>query len=480
MISSKLKIQLSYFLVTIFVLVVGFILLNDYLGDPSIYYIYSKNISEGYFLNFNKGEFSSGATSPLWATLLSIPFLFSSNVIYAKMFSLFIALAAHLFLFHRLNEHSKLLSLNISLFFVVSYYTLINGLMSYETSLLLIFIPILVDSISKKNSIKFYLSASVLPLIRPDAMVLSLLGFVIYWSMNKYSIKNLAYFALSLLPFILYISYSYIFTGTYSSSSYCRSFALAENASTLLGFKFSLSTIISFISFPAVILLLLNFRKPIRNIDTFTLLCFIIYLIVFSFIKPIANHPERYLAPVFILLSMNIVLKYSDIDQLKGKVNLIFYTIATLVLIMIVVKVNKYHNSYNSNQVLEYSLAQVINEIENDSKILTYEVQSRYFIDDRHKIISLDGIIDGKVAPYLESSKMIDFINEYKPDYWVANDAVEYRNYLKNSELYEIYNLEIELGETIKLENINFKLVHKNDEDLGKLANWKKIYKLTY
>jgi hypothetical protein len=327
----------------------------------------------------------------------------------------------------------------------------------------------------------FYLSAGFLPLVRPDALVLSLLGFAIFWSINKYSIKNLAYLVLSLLPFVLYISYSYIFTGTYSSSSYCRSFALAETANMIFDVKYSLSTLISFISFPAAFLLLLNFRKPIKRIETLTILCLVVYFVVFSFIKPIANHPERYLAPVLILLSMNAVLKFNFSKNFNNKkINLVLYIIAAMAFLMITIKVIKYYDSYSAKQVLEYNLAQVVNRFEEDSKILTYEVQSRYFIDDRHKVISLDGIIDGKVAPYLESSNMIDFMNQYKPDYWVANNAIDYRNYLKESKLFEIYNSDLELEESTDLNSISFKLVYMNDEDLGKLANWKKIYKLTY
>ncbi|MFN3194985.1 MAG: hypothetical protein ACE364_03445 [Chlorobiota bacterium] len=477
-----MKDNLIYITVSILILIIGIFLADDYLGDPSIYYIYSKNIAEGFFLNFNKGEFSSGATSPLWALILSIPFLFSTKVIYAKIFSILVAILSHIFFLYFLNRYSKLIVFNLALFCTVSYYTLINGIMSYETSLLLIFIPLMIDSILKNKRLLFFISICLLPLVRPDALVISIMGFGVFIISENEKNKSLIYFILSLLPFIIYISYSYFLTGTYSSSSYCRSFALAEEANSIFGFKYSLATVFSFVSFPAAFLLLFQNKKPKTGIDKLTLVSLIIYLIVFSFIKPIANHPERYLAPIFILLSINaVVLINGYAHKLRNSYKIIFLTITILSSTMIIIKVVKYNNSYTSSEVLEYDLAQFINEIEKNSKILTYEVQSRYFIEDRHEVISMDGIIDGKVAPYLENSELIQFINRYKPDYWIANDAVNYRNYLSNSKLNIVYNdNSIKVGESIIIDNVKFELVVVNQEDLGQLANWKKIYKIEY
>lgn len=476
------KDNLIYITVSILILIIGIFLEDDYLGDPSIYYIYSKNIAEGFFLNFNKGEFSSGATSPLWAIILSIPFLFSTKVIYAKIFSLLVAIVSHIFFLHYLNRYSKLIVFNLALFCTVSYYTLINGIMSYETSLLLILIPLMIDSILKNKRLLFFVSICLLPLVRPDALVISIFGFGVYFLSNREKQVSLMYFFISLLPFIIYISYSYFLTGTYSSSSYCRSFALAEEANSIFGFKYSLATLVSFISFPAAFLLLFQFKKPKIGIDKLTLVSLIVYLIVFSFVKPIANHPERYLAPIFILLAMNaVVLINGNAHILRNSYKIIFLTVAILSSSMIIIKVVKYNNSYTSNEVLEYDLARYVNAIEDNSKILTYEVQSRYFIEDRHEVISLDGIIDGKVAPYLENSELIQFMNKYKPDYWIANDAVNYRNYLSSSKLNIVYNDDsIYLGESQIINNVKFTLVAVNQEDLGQLANWKKIYKIEY
>jgi hypothetical protein len=38
------------------------------------------------------------------------------------------------------------------------------------------------------------------------------------------------------------------------------------------------------------------------------------------------------------------------------------------------------------------------------------------FID----VLSLDGCTDGKVAPYLCTSKLDEFLKKYRPNYWLA------------------------------------------------------------
>ena len=52
--------------------------MNTFWGDPTIYLVYSKNIAKGDFFSFNPQTFSSGSTSPLWALILSISFLFDN------------------------------------------------------------------------------------------------------------------------------------------------------------------------------------------------------------------------------------------------------------------------------------------------------------------------------------------------------------------------------------------------------------------
>ncbi|PKL80014.1 MAG: hypothetical protein CVV25_06060 [Ignavibacteriae bacterium HGW-Ignavibacteriae-4] len=477
------RISIEYYLVFALVLLTGVLLLNSYLGDPSIYYIFSKNISKGEFLTYNSGEFSSGATSPLWAILLSIPFFISKNIVYAKVFSFIITLVSHLYLIYCLKKINKSTILVLLLYSIISYYTLIFGLMSYEISLLLFAVPLLVLGVIEGNKKHIFLSFMLLPLIRPDSIVLVLVTYIYLVYIRGLDFKSdLLKLVFAILPFGIYILISYSLTGTYSSSSYCRSFALSEGTNTIFGLKYSLSSIFAVVAFPsAFLILLLMGKRKFNTITVISIISTIIYLLVFSFIKPIDENPHRYLVPIFILLSFSIATIYNDLTSISPKLKLILIAILIFIVALIGAKVYKYYNTFSFEQIAEKELIESLNvEIPQNSLILSYEVQNKYYMRNDIQVLSLDGIIDGKVAPYLKTSKMIEFINEYRPDYWIANDAVNYRNYLRNSELFDIYNQETNLNDTVRFENVSFILLKENDVDLGKLANWKKFYKLEY
>lgn len=477
------KISIEYYLVFVLVLLTGALLINSYMGDPSIYYIFSKNLSNGEFLTYNKGEFSSGATSPLWAILLSVPFFFSKNVIYAKIFSLIITLTAHIYLIYWLKSLIKSKLFVLVLYSIISYYTLIFGIMSYEISLLLFAIPLLVIGVINEKKSYIFISFLLLPLIRPDsfAIVFVTFSYLVYNKTLNYK-SDLIKIFLAVLPIGIYVIFSYSLTGTYSSSSYCRSFALSEGTNTLLGLHYSFSSIFAVIAFPSAFLILLLFSK--RNLNKITLISIfstLIYLFVFTFIKPINENPQRYLVPIFILLTFSVATNYKDFNPIRLKLKLIMLVILIFIGSLIGGKVFKYYNTFSFDQIAERDLINSINsEVPMNSLILSYEVQNKYFMRDDLKILSLDGIIDGKVAPYLRTSNMIDFINKYKPNYWIANDAVNYRDYLHKSKLYKVYNNKTMLNDTVQVDNVSFILLKKNNVNLGKLANWQKFYKIVY
>ncbi len=477
------RISIEYYVVFTIVLLAGILLLNSYLGDPSIYYIFSKNISNGEFLTYNTGEFSSGATSPLWAILLSIPFFFSNNVVFAKVFSLIVTLTTHLFLVYSLKRISKSTLFILLLYSIVSYYTLIFGIMSYEVSLLLLAIPLLIIGVIEDNKKYIFISFMLLPLIRPDAIVIVIVTYGYLLLKKDLNLKSdLLKLFISILPFSIYILFSYSLTGTYSSSSYCRSFALSEGTNSLLGLHYSLSSILAVIAFPSAFLVLLLLSK--RNYNKITVISIVstlIYIIVFSVVKPIDENPDRYLVPIFILLTFSVATNYKDLKTIGPKLKMVLLAILVFLFLLISAKVYKYYNGFSFEQIAEKELVEYINtEMPLNSLVLSYEVQNKYYMRDDLLILSLDGIIDGKVAPYLRTSKMIEFIREFRPDYWIANDAVKYRNYLNESELSAIYNQNTKVGDTIKVENVSFILLKENKLDLGKLANWKKFYKIEY
>ena len=95
---------------------------------------------------------------------------------------------------------------------------------------------------------------------------------------------------------------------------------------------------------------------------------------------------------------------------------------------------------------MEREIVEYINKIaEENSTILIYEAQDRYYLRPDISLLSLDGITDGKVAPYPVNGDMYGFLLEHRPMYWLANDAVEYRPYLAQSVLMDVINATVDV-----------------------------------
>jgi hypothetical protein len=67
---------------------------DRYIGDAAIYLPYARNAADGHLFQFNVGEFSSGSTSPLWALVLALPYLFGAGIGGAKVMAALVAVVA--------------------------------------------------------------------------------------------------------------------------------------------------------------------------------------------------------------------------------------------------------------------------------------------------------------------------------------------------------------------------------------------------
>ncbi|HSK08172.1 MAG TPA: hypothetical protein VK911_01245, partial [Vicinamibacterales bacterium] len=99
------------------------------------------------------------------------------------------------------------------------------------------------------------------------------------------------------------------------------------------------------------------------------------------------------------------------------------------------------------------------------------------------RLLSLDGITDGKVYPYLAGGDLTPFLWKYRPDYWLANYAVAFRPYLSNSILGQVYRKigEQPEGEVVEIDGITFQNVkHLTEPDVAGFAGFRQLIKLTY
>lgn len=183
------------------------ILFNRFHGDSFIYLCYAKNFAIGYGLVLNKGEFSSGATSPLWAIILSICFLFHRPEIIAKIIGVgFLILGIA-------QGRSTLPKNNMSdiVLMLVFYFCAESSIYFYETGLMVLIMFFVLD---KKDW-----SIGVLPFVRPEGIIFSILYILLSrkWQISFY-----------LLPIAGYWILSWQYTGYFSTSVIFRSIYVME------------------------------------------------------------------------------------------------------------------------------------------------------------------------------------------------------------------------------------------------------------
>jgi hypothetical protein len=124
----------------------------------------------------------------------------------------------------------------------------------------------------------------------------------------------------------------------------------------------------------------------------------------------------------------------------------------------------EWNNHFDFDTIAEKNMIEYVNkEAEPHSTLLTYEVQDRYYLRQDINLLSLDGITDGKVAPYLSTSKMDEFLKKYRPNYWLANDAVNYRPYLQKSILKNVLDSLTNFNkDTVQISDITFIKIYTN------------------
>ena len=421
----------------------GFVLRNTFWGDPTIYLIYARNIAGGDWFSFNPGEFSSGSTSPLWAAILSLSFIFSDGVMTAKIISFFFTALTLIIIYLSLLYVTKSEIGSAFGFLPFTPYFLPNALMMYETPLIVALVSSLIalnwEILFKKNYTKLSWLAliwALIPLSRPEMTLLVFLDFLVMIFINrgqkKAIIRTTLLFSLSLMPTILYYGFSYFATGSLSSSSFCRSYAIFERPFSLAG--------------------IIRYLVPFTPIGALAL--------AFS-TKWILTRFEswRQIMVIFIVIAVSIfALKKSFIFSLTQEAKGLTFEVIT-----------------------EKKVMDQINSIApSGSTVLIYEVQDRFNLRQDIDVLSLDGIIDGKIGPYFDD--VVTFLRYYRPTYWVANNAVYYRPYLSRGILKQITDIANKKNRQVTIENIRFTNVWVNpDYNLfPSFANASAIYKIDY
>ncbi len=188
--------------------------------DTFIYLKYSKNISEGYNFSFNKGEPSYGVTGPLWALILTIPFILGLDPFwFAKTLDMVFILISFI-IFYKFTKfffgENIIYRLSALLIFMLNPLIIRSTFTGMETSFA-VFTVLLIFYLyySKRIYISFFLMGFGM-LIRPEIFVLiTILWFM--FAFGNYSrkqgfLKTLKYpvCVLSIvLPFWIFAYYTF-------------------------------------------------------------------------------------------------------------------------------------------------------------------------------------------------------------------------------------------------------------------------------
>jgi hypothetical protein len=196
--------------------------------DTFIYLQYSKNFASGNGFAFNKGEPSFGVTSPLWAVILSIPFVIGADPFwFAKFLDLLIfVLAVYVFFrftgfFFEKNSVFRILALFI---FIINPWVLRSSFTGMETSLGMLMVLLLVYLYYAKRRSLLFLLAGPAMLVRPELFLLVvILLFFAYRELKKENriawlntFANIGLLSLTVVPFLIY---SFFVFGTIISNS---------------------------------------------------------------------------------------------------------------------------------------------------------------------------------------------------------------------------------------------------------------------
>lgn len=490
-------------------LICGYLLFNTYWGDSTIYLIYAKNIANGNFFAFNPGEFSSGATSPLWAVMLSAGFILGNGIVFSKVIGIIFTLMALIITFKAstIITKSKIGSA-IGTGFLFNF-LILSGLYFYESSIIVCLISILIILtfyiIQNQNSRFLWVLGivwSIIPLVRPEAITIVLLNLAVlcfkYRKNREFIIKTLTIFVLSLLPSILYFGYSYFKSGLLSSSTYCRTFMSQYTANSFPNLYFWPVTLIfsELTVLMGLFICVFGFLKSVKDknlkwVIFMSLTAVITFILIFTLYSPPTQmiDAKRYILPIIPFIVIFISIGISKIlSTYKFTFSLILISLITLTLIVspsagyITNSIGLKTKELNFDTITEKNAIDYINSIaEPNSTVLAFEVQDRFYLRPDLKILSLDGITDGKIAPYLPNHEVSKFLWKYRPKYWIANQATSLP-FFSDSILREVVEKTGHReGSEIAVDSITFKNIQTRKEPVNaEFWGYTQIYELSY
>ena len=502
-------------------LAIGKVLYHNYVGDSAIYLSYARNIAHGDFFSFNPHQFSSGSTSPLWAVVMSVPFVFGAGASAAKLWAAALTVAALLAsVAVAWRVVGSEVAAAVAAFYAVTTIA-IPGLNMYESPLVVALVAGSIwcghrlvqaadgERLELRALVPLALIWAALPLARPESTVLVPLQMGCLLLARPGSRRRdvrvlLGAAALAALPAALYFGYSTIELGVPSTSSAARSAWLREHADRL-GPLYVSSDALHYLVTPPIwyatlpslggLALLLRRRRE-RWLAVYALGGVAVYLLLLTFVTPGFYDTGRYMLPVvpFIVLGGAALLR-----ELERRPALLVAGLALAAAFVIRPAVDVLTEDAQHlrdvpttlDNTLERGAATTVNRLAAPGTVvLANEVQVRFLLRSDLSVLSLDGITDGKVLPYIGPRDLARFVRRYRPGYWIADTATEPvppgatpLRLLGSSVLAAAvrrFNADARLRDT-QLEGIHFHLVRRRAGPLPyRFGPWTKVFRLSY
>lgn len=516
------KIIIKILLIAIITIGLTFTILNfrNNNGDPLINLVFAKSFRKGFFYYGNEGP-KSGSTSPLFVFLTTPFYLFltSPPLVIIKIFYFILYLISAYFLiligrqivkdvkYKELISYLLLAAYLGNIYFGYLTATLYDSILLCLCLIIFYYILFNINAIIKesnnfsiKNSLLLGFVGFLCLIARPDSFIAIFLSYS--WLLFKV-IKNkdlIKYFIISSIFVILLTGVFYLFLGIQTNHLIPTSI-LARASLKSNGFVNNIIKILTsrfwvyYLLFGYLLLCLLFFLLRDKIISrlaidsSFINLLFIticIYIPIFLYSSEV-----RYISGAFpAILVTAVVFPLFLISILECSLRIRFL-ILFIFGFLIVYSFGAYKifialPIYSEDIIFEKSLCEILNKLAKPlDKVAVYEVQVQYCL--KPQVLSLDGIVGGEILPYFKKkTNLLDFFEKYQPTYLVLSNYVVYREEYKNTILEEIYynDDKIKIGESYKINNINFFKIAQNESDYNEkikgMRFWLSLYKLSY
>lgn len=487
------------------------------MGDAFIHFTFARGITEGQPFFYN-GEFSAGSTSPLWSIMLaSLWELFGMDIVWAvKIFaSFFVALSVLLtFVVGFKISRNKYLSFAAATLVAASYVFSFWAAKGMETPfyvclVLLSFLfyltlvnPPDVWRVNARKNLTLEVALGILLglgiLTRPEMWFFSL--FIGIPLLVKKGWRVLFSVGIpAALIFSPYYFYLFENTGSIFPSSAARILRAQQWAQEVSGIHFTLELFKILITklLPLTPFFLLFFwqktkgNPPPRWWLTYPIYAWLLFhLIFFSVIFPTTEGYRYLLAalPFFYFISL---LGVWNIHSKKVRT----IALSCILIGSFLISGQQLFERMNAVRNCEQPFIDTVRRetglwikenTKPDDLIAMKEIDQSAFYGER-RMLSMDGTLDTRAIPFVQAQNQLGFIQQERPDYFILEEEM-YREYpdWRNSNVLPLIIPVPKVGETKKLEDIEFTLVEKkNVGDAQSCSHFSDerhwwIFKITY